>query len=302
MKNNKKPTILVLGASGTIGRQVAKDLEKEDVNIRITSRKEEVVKQLQSEGKDCHYLDLDDPRTFALALAGVDRLFLLTGYSVAMLTQSKTLVDAAKKAGIQHIVHLGVFAEWDTTDGHFVWHQMIEKYIEASGISWTHLHPNMFMEVFTGLYIPKNLTYTGYWEDRRVGLVASSDIAAVAARILADGVERHAGQNYWLSVESLNGTEIAELLSEVTELEINYQNKGLEGFKTLIESVIGGGFDSWYARANIEFVTQMLDGRMSYMSMVQNDIPYILGRPAKTVKEFLIEHKEVIIKSATKKE
>jgi len=301
MENKQNPTVLVLGASGTIGRQVVKDLEGKAVNVRVTSRKQEVVEQLNREGKDGKYLDLDDPRTFALALAGVDRVFLLTGYTVAMLTQSKTLVDAAKKAGVSHIVHVGVFAEWDTTDAHFAWHQMIEKYIEASGIAWTHLHPNMFMEVFTSFYIPKNLTYTSYWDDRRVGYIASSDIAAVAAKALVEGPQRHGGQHYWLSVESFNGQEIAALLSDVTGLDIKHENKGLEGFKELVETLLANGAESWYTKANIDFVTQMLDGRMSYMSMVQNDIPYVLGRSAKTVREFLEEHKAEIFDSATKK-
>ena len=302
MENNQKPTILVLGASGTIGKQVVKELEGKPVNIRITSRKQEVVEQLCNQGKDCKYLDLDDPKTFALALAGVDRVFLLTGYTVGMLTQSKTLVDAAKKAGVSHIVHVGVFAEWDTTDAHFAWHQMIEKYIEASGIAWTHLHPNMFMEALTGAYLPKNFTYTTYWKDRRVGYIASSDIAAVAAKVLLDGPHRHASKDYWLSVESYNGKEIAQLMSEVTGLEIKCEEKGVEEFKQLIEAWISKGADSWYASANIEFVTQMLDGRMSYMSMVQNDILYILGRPAKTVREYLSENKDVLVASATHKE
>ena len=299
MENKQNPTVLVIGASGTIGKQLVKDLKDKAVNVRITSRKQADVEQLCNEGKDCRFLDLDDPTTFALALAGVDRVFLLTGYTVGMLTQSKTLVDAAKKAGVRHIVHVGVFAEWDTTDAHFAWHQMIEKYIEASGIAWTHLHPNMFMEALTGAYLPKNLTYTTYWKDRRVGYVAASDIAAVAAQVLVDGPERHAGKDYWLSVESHNGKEIAQLMSKVTGLEIKCDEKGLEEFKQLIEDWISNGADKWYASANIEFVKQMLDGRMSYMSMVQNDIPYILGRPAKTVEEFLTENKELLISSAT---
>jgi NAD(P)H dehydrogenase (quinone) len=299
MENHPNPTVLVLGASGTVGKQVVADLKGEAVNVRITSRKPDVVKQLQGEGKDCVYLDLDDPQTFALALTGVDRVFLLTGYTVAMLAQSKALVDAAKKAGVRHIVHVGVFAEWDTTDAHFAWHQMIETYIEASGIAWTHLHPNMFMEAITGLYVPGNLTYTGYWGDRRVGYVASSDIAAVAAKALVDGPGRHGGQHYWLSVESFSGEEIAGLLSEVTELDITYEDKGLDGFRQLIESRISHGAEGWYARANIDFVTQVLDGRMSYISMVQNDVPYILGRPAKTLREFLTEHKRVLVASAS---
>lgn len=97
MENKQNPTVLILGASGTIGSQLVKDLESKPVNIRITSRKQNEVEQLCSDGKDCRFLDLDDPTTFALALAGVDRVFLLTGYTVGMLTQSKTLVDAAKK-------------------------------------------------------------------------------------------------------------------------------------------------------------------------------------------------------------
>lgn len=302
MEHKLNPTVLVLGSSGTIGKQVVKELDGKSVNVRITSRKQEVVKQLRSEGRDCVFLDLDDPRTFALALAGVDRVFLLTGYTVGMLTQSKTIVDAAKKAGVQHIVHVGVFAEWDTTDAHFAWHQMIEKYIEASGIAWTHLHPNMFMEALTGAYLPKNSTFTSYWEDRRVGYIASSDIAAVAADVLVGGPERHASEHYWLSVESYNGKEIARLMSEVTGIEIKCEEKSLEDFKQLIEAWIANGADSWYARANIEFVKQMLDGRMSYMSMIQNDIPYILGRPAKTVREFLAENKELLVASANNKE
>ena len=84
MESNQFPTVLILGASGTIGSQVVKDLKGKAVNVRITSRKQQEVEQLISEGKDCKYLDLDDPRTFALALAGVDRVFLLTGYTDGM--------------------------------------------------------------------------------------------------------------------------------------------------------------------------------------------------------------------------
>lgn len=297
--NTQKPTILVLGATGTVGKQVVKELEQSQaVNVRIPSRNLETVEHLKSEGKDAVYLDLDKPQTFALALAGVERVFLLTGYTIAMLAQSKTLVDAAKKAGVKHIVHVGVFAEWDCTDAHFVWHQMIEKYIEASGIAWTHLHPNMFMEAVTGLYMPKNMTYTTYFTDRRIGFIASSDIAAVGAKALIDGPEKHAGQHYWLSVESYNGQEIVEIINEVTGLEIKLQRKGIDDFIAMIEAP-DFPVERWYARANLDFVEQVLDGRMAYMATVRNDIPYVLGRPAKTFREHLSEHKDEIIRSAT---
>ncbi|WP_157758282.1 SDR family oxidoreductase [Cystobacter fuscus] len=104
-----------------MGKKVVADLEQAaDVSVRISSRRPAEVERLRSQGKDAVYLDLDKPGTFGAALAGVDRLFLLTGYTVAMLAQSKTLIDAAAKAGVRHIVHLGVFAEWDCTDPHFL--------------------------------------------------------------------------------------------------------------------------------------------------------------------------------------
>jgi NAD(P)H dehydrogenase (quinone) len=111
----QKPTVLILGSTGEIGRFILEYLKREPdaVHIRVTARRPEQVATFQQQGQDAVLLDLDSPATFAAALCGVDRVFLLTGYTVAMLAQSKTFIDAARKARIQHIVHLGVFGHWD---------------------------------------------------------------------------------------------------------------------------------------------------------------------------------------------
>src|SRR3954467_11754873 len=205
-----KPTILVIGSSGQIGKLVVQELEQSpDVRVRLSSRRPEEVERQRGEGKEAVHLDLDDPSTFALALAGVERVFLLTGYTVAMLTQSKTLVDAAKKAGVKHIVHLGIFGEWDCTDPHFVWHQLIESYIKASGLAWTHLHPNVFMDNLLNFNGPKEDSITVYWGSPAVGWVAVSDIAGVAAAALGEGPEKPHGCDYWMSTEVLDGAQVA---------------------------------------------------------------------------------------------
>ena len=160
MTFSSKPLVLVLGSGGQVGRFVVERLAhaSEEIHVRITARTPDRVAALHAAGHDTVLLDLDRPSTFAAALRGVERVFLLTGYTVAMLAQSKMFVDAARKASVQHIVHLGTFGQWDCTDPHIVWHQLVETYIKASGIAWTHLHPNMFMEQLPKLMPIRNVS------------------------------------------------------------------------------------------------------------------------------------------------
>lgn len=291
----KKPKVLVLGTTGQVGKLILSELDghPDDVDVRITSRRPEQVKQWRETGRDAVHLDLDEPRTFGAALAGVDRLILINGYTVAMLTQSKTLVDAARKAGVSHIVHLGIYGEWDTTDPHFAWHQMIEKYIEASGIAWTHLHPNMFMENLLTFFAPRNDTLTTFWGPQRTGWVAVSDLAEVAARILREGPARHAGQDYWLSTEAMSGSEIAALLAEVIDRPIRAELKAPEDFAQIMLHS-GIAVESWYAQGAVEFVRQVFDGRMGYIGSVRNDVPHLTGREAISFRQWAIDNRAAL--------
>ena len=262
-----KCEVLVLGATGQLGKLIAENFKKNDtIKLRVSSRKPEQFPQLRKEYGNAIYLDLDDPRTFADALKGVDRLFLLTGYSYTMLVQSKALVDAAKKAGIKHIVHLGVFTpEFDCYDSTFAWHQIVEAYIKVSGIPYTFLHPNTFMQNLIGsLGIVKNGKVTFYIKEKKVGWVALEDVAAAAAQILIDGPSKHSTKEYWFSTESLNIPEVAKILSQVTGNTFIAEAKAPEEFlKDLGEK--GTGIDPFFLGL-VEFCKQVADGRMSYMA------------------------------------
>ncbi|CAI1542511.1 NmrA family NAD(P)-binding protein [Serratia plymuthica] len=295
--NQSKARILVIGSSGQVGKKVVSDLEgSSDFTVRVTSRRLEEVQRLSGEGKDIVYLDLDDPRTFGAALAGVDRIFLLTGYTVAMLAQSKTLVDAASKAGVKHIVHLGVFGEWDCTGQAFAWHQLVEAYIKASGISWTFLHPNMFMENILTLCL-KGDTLTTYWGENRTGWVAAADIALVAATALREGPTKHAGKDYWLSSDVATGPELARLISETLGKEITANVLGPEEFQAIFTSATIP-VESWYADGGVEVIRQVVDGRMGYIGSVRDDVPHITGQNAVTLKQWILEHRQELISIA----
>ena len=288
----KKPLILVLGATGQIGSLIIKKLSEEnEVRLRITSRRQDEVLKMRQEGADAVFLDLDKPETLATALAGVDRVFLLTGYTVAMLTQSKVLIDSAKKAGVQHIVHLGIFGEWDCTDPHFVWHQLIESYLKTSGLQWTNLHPNMFMENVLAFFAPKNGIFATYWGNQRMGWVAGDDIASVAAVVLRDGPDKHGGKDYWMSTEVLDAHDVAKILTEVTGTQILGEVRSHADFKAVFTSG-SVAVENWYAEGAIEFTRQVSNGEMGYIGTIRNDTPFIIGRPAISFRDWAKDHKE----------
>jgi NAD(P)H dehydrogenase (quinone) len=226
--------------------------------------------------------------TFAHALHRLDRVYLLTGYTVAMLAQSKTLIDAAVQAGVSHIVHQGVFANWDVTDPHFVWHQMIERYIEGSGLQWTHLHLNVFMDGLASEISATGGAFSVYWDHRRVGWIAARDIAAVAAIVLRQGPARHGAKEYWLSTEVASGPEAAAIFSEALGREIRCEIRGPEDFMASIADR-NITVESWYAEAGVEFNRQVIDGRMGYIGTVRDDVEFVTGRPSTSLREWAIE-------------
>jgi NAD(P)H dehydrogenase (quinone) len=134
-QNQSKPRVLILGETGRTGSKVIAELERiNTVQVVYSSRKLAQVEAWQRDGKDAVLLDLYQPETFPDALTGIDRLFLVTWYTVAMVHQSKTIVDAAADAGVKFIVHLGIFGNGRLTYPYATWHEMVERYIEGSGV------------------------------------------------------------------------------------------------------------------------------------------------------------------------
>ena len=143
-----KARVLVLGATGQVGGALVPLLANEPgIEVIAAARTPARAEHL---GVSVVTLDLDKIETFAPALEGIDRIFMATGYTVDMLRQSKDLVNHAKRAGVQQIVHLGACGDDDTRVAHYGWHQFIERYIEWSGVTFTHLRPEIFMQNMLG--------------------------------------------------------------------------------------------------------------------------------------------------------
>jgi uncharacterized protein YbjT (DUF2867 family) len=306
MQNNEyqgtKPRILVLGASGRTGWAVVDALEKqpEAVEVVLASRRHDQVEAWKREGRHAVYLDLDDARTFPEALAGIDRLYLMTGYTVEMVHQSKTIVDAAAESGVSFIVHLGVFGNGKSTDPHFAWHEMIERYIEGSGIAWCHVHPHFFMENLLTRYPLLNERLVWFMGEKRMGWIANDDLAGVAAKVLAEGPARHAGQNYWLSTEAMNGVETAKALTQGLGRDIACDVKTPDDLIALLAShalelPAASTTEATYAASTLEWMRQTYDGRMDYSAVATTTVQDLLGRPPLGLRAWAELHRNAVL-------
>ncbi len=286
-------TALILGASGRIGSQLVKELDKnhEGIEVRLATRRTEVADQWRAEGREAVVLDLDQPEHFAGALEGVDQVFLLTGYTAEMLHQSKLFVDAAAQTGVEHIVHLGVFSSGHDMIPHYSWHELIETYIEASGIAWTHLHPNVITD--TVLAVDPPITETGsfsvHWQEAALGWVCAADIAAVAAAVLREGPTKHGSENYWLSTEVATGPQIADILSEALGTTITCSLSGPDDLAAYVRSIPSAA-DRLYMDSAVATMRQTVLGNMGFQAVVRDDVQTVLGRPGTTVEEWAREN------------
>lgn len=296
---NHKPNVLLIGSTGQIGNLVTEELAKNSsIELRPAARKQEQLTSLAERYGNSVYIDLDKPQTFAKALQGINRLFLLTGYSVSMLVQAKTIIDAAKKAGVEHIVHLGVFSPVpDCTAPHFSWHQLIEAYIQQLGFKWTFLHPNAFFQNLTNFSLLKNGKLRWY-TSKAVGWIALEDLAEAAAKILIEGPKNHHAKDYWFSTEALAIPEIIQTLNRITGKQVVADLQPPEQFlKDQPETNIDP-----YAYSVAESFAQIEDGRMAYIGEVRDDIKILLNRQGLSFEQWASKHKSELINCSKRSE
>jgi NAD(P)H dehydrogenase (quinone) len=294
---NSSSNLLVLGATGQVGKLVADNLKRRGANFSVGSRRKANLEEIADQFGGSRFIDLDVPRTFNEALKNITGIFLMGGYTVDMLVQSKSLIDAAKRNGVSHIVHLGAFtAEHDAYATVFAWHQMIEAYLRVSGIAWTNLHPNMFMQNLLAGWRVKGGLYSVY-TSKPIGFTALEDLAEAAAVILMEGPNKHNGKDYWFSADVLTPHQVAETLTAATGHTFTAAVRDAEQF--LNDAAQSGSiFEPAYAKGGLEFFRYVEDGRMAYVGSVKDDTKNILGREPLLLREWAKLHANELLEIA----
>jgi NAD(P)H dehydrogenase (quinone) len=282
-----KARVLVMGATGQVGGALIPHLAKHS-HLEIVAAVRNPTKASLFSIPTVH-LDLDDLSSFAPALEGIDRIFMATGYTVDMLRQSKDLVNSAKRAGVQQIVHLGACGDNDTHVAHYGWHQFIERYIEWSGVTFTHLRPEIFMQNLLGYggesYV-KDGVIKHYVGAARLSWVDCDDVAAVAAECLAHP-EVHSGQTYRLGYEAKTYDELAEVFSKTLGQPFRYEPQPPSEF---LRNVLAAGAEPAYMKCVFESYTNLTNGVDIGADEIFDNFPKITGRRPSTLADFALKH------------
>src|SRR5215208_6889786 len=144
--------ILVTGATGTIGSEVFRRLAAAGERPRALVRDQQRARARLAGAVECVVGDLDRPETLEAALAGVDRVFLLTRQSVRQPQQERNLIDAAARAGARHLVKLSVFRADERSPLRIArQHRDTERALEQSGLAYTIVRPVFLMQNLLGI-------------------------------------------------------------------------------------------------------------------------------------------------------
>lgn len=271
--------ILITGASGNVGSEVLKQAVAAKLNIRAGYLTPEKAKQAPA-GVETVVMDYAQPNTMRAALQGIEKAFLVGPPAQNVPELEGSFVSEAMRSGVKHIVKLSALGGRKAIFPGL--HRASEEKIEASGIPYTFLRPNGFMQNFvnynSGTIKAQNAFY-GAQGNGAVSHVDIRDIAAVAVEVLSNS--GHEGKAYSLTgPEALSNHQAAEKLSRALGRTIRYIDVPPDEFK---KGMISAGVPEWSANALIDLQRLYREGGAS---LVDPAIEQITGRQPKSFDQF----------------
>ncbi|MBB5916663.1 uncharacterized protein YbjT (DUF2867 family) [Nocardia transvalensis] len=285
--------ILITGATGNNGMAVVHQFARHGVPVRALVRdKARAGALLELSGVEVAEGDLLRPQTVGPALEGIDRALMISTADSTLVEAQCTFIDAAVAAGVKHIVKFSGFESGKGFDqGKFRYtrnHQQIERYLEASGVAWTHLRPGQFMQVY--LREARSIVDRGILAlpagDIRLAPVDIEDIAAVTFHILT--TEGHEGSVFHMTgPEALTMSEVAALISDTIGKPVEYVAITPEERR---EHMITAGIPTDFVEATYQQARERLN---CPEPEVQLDSHRRFGIRPTTFAEFLGRHRHV---------
>jgi len=276
----KTPEIAVTGATGQLGGRVARRLADRGAAQLLLVRDPARAPQLP--GASLARAGFTDHDAVRDALRGVPTVLMVSASeSPDRVRQHRTFVDAARAAGVGHLVYISfVGAAPDATFTHARDHWHTEQHIRASGMGFTFLRDNLYADFFPALAGDDGVI-RGPAGQGRVAAVAQDDIADVATIVLGDPAG-HAGRTYDLTgPEALSLQEVAAVLSRTTGRTVSYHPETVaEAYRS--RAVYQAA--DWLVEAWVSTYTAIAAGELAPVS---DAVPTLTGRPATALADLL---------------
>jgi uncharacterized protein YbjT (DUF2867 family) len=278
--------IFITGATGRVGGAILKQLAIHGTPVRALLRDPEKAAAVADLGGEPVIADLAQARSLEVALDGVSAALLVSPLDPHQVELQNNFIDAAKRVGQVHVVKIsGLGTALDSPVRSGRWHAQTEKYLEDSGLPYTHLRPLFFMQNILRFAPTIRATgeFTGALSQGKVAMVDVTDIAAIAAAVLT--TPGHAGKAYTLTgPEALSYEEVAERLSNWLGRRVIYKDIPL---KVMRQRLLASGMPEWHVDIQIEFSTALSSGQASTVS---DTVEAVTGSAPRTLSQFIREH------------
>ena len=275
--------MILVTTVGKVGLQASRLLAERGIAVRVIARNAKKSAALAAEGVDVFKGDLEVRASVGAAMEGVSRVVLVTP---PVVQQELNVIDSAARAGVEHVVKITNKASADSPIARRRNQAEIENALIASGLGYTLLRNNAYMQNFLMMApgIAKTSSFNTATGEGRVGHVDARDVAAVAAEIAASP-SGHLGKTYWpTGPEVLSGADVAAVFSKVLGRTITFHPISVEEQK---QAMIDAGLPEAVADDNARAVALMADGDCDYLT---DDVPSILGRPARSFEQFASDY------------
>ena len=275
--------ILITSAPGNNANAVIRELTKAGVRVRALLRNPNSAGEIKGPLVEVAVGDFLNPASLDAALRGVEKAFLIPPTDPRSVEMQVNFIRAAKRAGTRHVVKLSVNgADVNSPVRVARWHAEGEKELEASGIPFTHLRPNAFMQNLLGL-APTIVSQGEFYQpaaDGKVSHIDVRDIAAVAAKALTEN--GHQGKTYVITgPEALSYDDVARKLLTALGRPVKYVNVTPEDFK---KSLLGWGIPEFMADGLNEFFAAI---RAGYCAVVTNTVEEVTKRKPISFDDFV---------------
>ncbi|HEX4620405.1 MAG TPA: SDR family oxidoreductase [Myxococcaceae bacterium] len=271
------------GATGQNGGEVVKRLSARGVPVRALVRSAEKAGALASLPQvEVVAGDMARPETLGPALRGVTRAMLISSSVPAMLEVQLSFVEAAKKAGVPHVVKLsGIMPELDSPFRFARMHAEIERGMEAAGVGFTMLRAGEFMHSYFR-QVPTLVAKGTLFLPMAQARIASIDIGDIADAAVATLTQPgHEGKIYRLTgPEALTMGEVAERLSRAIGKPIRYVDVSPEDAR---KARLAAGMPEYLADGLDELFAERRRGKEG---TVFTDLRDVFGIRPTTFEEF----------------